>query len=71
MDKFVYFTATMGLRGYFAIIYDAAGPIQSSPTTHSSYYDALVDASEWAKESYGDYWKQHMTQDDLKELGAA
>jgi hypothetical protein len=39
---------TSGLRGFFAILYDADGPIQSSPITCRTELEAAEDAQCWA-----------------------
>ncbi len=40
---------TSGLRGYFAVLYDQDGPIQSGVGSYKSAKEAMVEAREWAE----------------------
>lgn len=52
--------ATSGMRGYFAVMYDEDGPINTSPITCKSFSEAEKDAVEWAKSEFGDNYKIHL-----------
>lgn len=39
---------TSGLRGFFALKYDADGPIQTAPSSHATPAEAWQDARSWA-----------------------
>ena len=39
---------TSGLRGYYTVLYDNDGPIQSGVGSYTSYDDAAIEAREWA-----------------------
>ena len=43
------FGVTYGMRGFFAIIYDNDGPIQSGIGSYSSGKEAAIEAIEWAE----------------------
>jgi hypothetical protein len=49
MTKQIRFGVTNGLRGFFAIIYDDEGPIQSGIGSYSSSKEAAKEAIEWAE----------------------
>lgn len=54
---------TSGLRGYFAVMYDEEGPIQTGFTCRT--YDAAKWAAiDWAKAEFGTAWKEHCDYDD-------
>lgn len=38
-----------GMRGYFAVMYDEDGPIQSSPLSFRTIEGAMKDALAWAR----------------------
>jgi hypothetical protein len=40
---------TFGMRGYFAVMYDKNGPIQTSDFTCRTYKAAVKDARAWAE----------------------
>ena len=44
----IHFGISSGLRGYFAIIYDEAGPIQSGIGSYDNPQDAWSEAYDWA-----------------------
>lgn len=56
----VKFGVTHGLRGYFAVMYDEDGPIQSGIGSYETSDDAWTEAQQWARSEYGDYWLAHM-----------
>lgn len=40
---------TCGLRGYFAVLYDKDGPIQTGIGSYKTRDGAILEAKDWAK----------------------
>lgn len=45
----IQFGVTYGMRGWFAIIYDDDGPIQSGIGSYHTAAEAWVEAAQWAE----------------------
>lgn len=49
MPGLIRFGVTCGLRGFFAVMYDDEGPIQTGIGSHADGLGAAEDAIEWAE----------------------
>lgn len=47
--NFIHFGVDRGMRGYFAVVYDNNGPIQTGIGSYETYLEALEEAIEWAE----------------------
>ncbi len=57
---------TSGMRGMFPVMYDEDGPIDTGFTAKNRK-QAIQFAIEWAKDEFGDDWKDHCDFTETKE----
>jgi hypothetical protein len=71
MNKQVRIGVTFGLRGYFAVMYDDDGPIQTSPISCKTFDAAVADAKTWAQSEGLEYDGDRCSRinDALRRLG--